>query len=54
MYFLFFSTNINFFFKLLPGIYREDSGLLLSGARIPIFSVVEKEKRESKMASFAD
>ncbi len=48
------SQPIPFFFKLLPRIYRGDSGLLLSGARIPIFSVVEKEKRESKMASFAN
>jgi hypothetical protein len=48
IYFVFFTTNINFFYKLLPEIYRGDSSLQLSEARIPFFNVVEeKSKREN-------
>ena len=44
-YFVFFSMNINFFFKkITPENYRGDSDLLLSGARMSFLSVVEKEK----------
>jgi hypothetical protein len=46
--------HCNFIKKLLPEICRGDSSLSLSGARIPILSVVEKEKRERKMAGFAN
>jgi hypothetical protein len=37
-----------FFFKLLLEFYRGDSGLLLSGIKIPIFCVVEEGKSESE------
>jgi hypothetical protein len=54
IYFLYFSTNINFFFKLLFEAFRGDSGLSLCEARILIFCVVETELSNAKMGSLAD
>jgi hypothetical protein len=45
-YFNFFSININFFLNLCPEIYIRDSSLLLFEAKILIFSIVQKEKRQ--------
>jgi len=54
IYFLFSSSNINFFYKILPEIYRGGSGLSFSGARISNLCIMEEEKREQEMVVFAD
>ena len=53
-FFSHFSTNINFFLKLLPKICTGHSNLSLSAAKSPILSVVMKERARAKLASFAD
>jgi hypothetical protein len=51
IYFVFFTTSINFFYKLLPEIYRGDSSPQLLEARIPFFNVVEEKSKHKNGGS---